>query len=219
MRSFPAKFAAACLISIMTTPAWAASLQVNDIAVRNCVPVQGWQVTANSVAPSGSENLFASDGLLPPIVSNDLPPMPNESALVLSSGDAVMPSNSGSAPAAAKEKMDVTDAATITPTSNGKTEKAPLGKKLISVVAAFCVGTPVCVVRRSKYEEKYAVNQMVGDTDKKFVKKLAAAFWLPFSIVDGTLEAPFDAAANGLMYSNKPFSKDQMSCGKLIQNN
>jgi hypothetical protein len=58
---------------------------------------------------------------------------------------------------------------------------------------------------------------MVGDSDSKSKKVLVGVFWFPFAVMCGTCEAPFDAAANGLMYP--AFSKDQLSQGKLIQNN
>ncbi len=90
-------------------------------------------------------------------------------------------------------------------------------KKIFSVATAFFIGTPVCVVRRSKYEEWYGVHGMIGDSDNKYKKVLAGTFWLPFAVITGTLEAPFDALGNGLMYP--AFSKDQLSEGKLIQNN
>jgi hypothetical protein len=90
-------------------------------------------------------------------------------------------------------------------------------RKCLSVVTAACVGTPICVVRRSKYEEWYGVHGMIGDSDSKFKKVLAGAIWLPCALICGAGEAPFDAVANSLMYP--AFSKDQMSKGKLIQNN
>ncbi len=97
------------------------------------------------------------------------------------------------------------------------TKKSTLPKKIFSVATAFFIGTPVCVVRRSKYEEWYGVHGMIGDSESKCKKVLASAFWLPFAVVTGTLEAPFDAVTNGAIYP--AFSKDQLSQGKLIQNN
>jgi len=96
-------------------------------------------------------------------------------------------------------------------------KKATLSKKIFGITTAFFIGTPVCVVRRSKYEEWYGVHGMIGDSESKTKKILAGAFWLPFAVVTGTAEAPFDAAANALMYP--AFSKDQQSKGKLVQNN
>jgi hypothetical protein len=96
-------------------------------------------------------------------------------------------------------------------------KKATLSKKIFSIATAFFIGTPVCVVRRTKYEEWYGVHGMIGDSESKTKKVLAGTFWLPFAVVTGTAEAPFDALANGIMYP--ALSKDQLSQGKLIQNN
>ena len=54
--------------------------------------------------------------------------------------------------------------------------KSSLPKKAFSVATAFFIGTPVCVVRRSKYEEWYGVHGMVGDSESKCKKVLAGAF-------------------------------------------
>jgi hypothetical protein len=102
-------------------------------------------------------------------------------------------------------------------TTNSQRTKVSTPKKVFSVATALLVGTPVCVVRRTKYEERYGVNGLIGSSDSKCKKVLASVFWLPFAVVCGTAEAPFDALANGLMYP--AFSKDQLSQGKLIQNN
>jgi hypothetical protein len=110
----------------------------------------------------------------------------------------------------------IADAAGTSSTTNSA-GKASLPKKALSVATAFFVGTPVCIVRRTKYEEWYGVHSMVGDSDNKAKKVLAGMFWFPFAVVNGTAEAPFDAFANGLMYPAG--SKDQQSRGKLIQNN
>jgi hypothetical protein len=96
---------------------------------------------------------------------------------------------------------------------------ASLGKKAVSFLAGSIAGTPICIVRRSKYEEWYGVHSMVGESKHKFARAVASTFWLPFAICTGTIEAPFDATANALMYSSRPFSKDQFSLGKLQQNN
>ncbi len=95
--------------------------------------------------------------------------------------------------------------------------KATLPKKVFSIATALFVGTPVCIVRRTKYEEWYGVKGLIGDSNNKCKKLLAGIVWLPCAVICGTGEAPFDAVANGLMYP--AFSKDQLSQGKLIQNN
>jgi len=113
-----------------------------------------------------------------------------------------------------------TDAASANSPPAGKTSqatKASLPKKVFSVATAFIVGTPVCVVRRTKYEEWYGVNGLIGNSNNKCKKVLARIIWFPCAVICGTGEAPFDALANGLMYP--AFSKDQLSQGKLIQNN
>lgn len=105
------------------------------------------------------------------------------------------------------------------PTGNtvSQATKSSLPKKVFSVATALVIGTPVCIVRRTKYEEGYGVNGLIGNSDNKCKKVLARVFWSPCAVISGTLEAPFDAFANGLMYP--AFSKDQLSQGKLIQNN
>jgi len=124
------------------------------------------------------------------------------------------------------EKRDLADAngsqapstsppASTTPSVPGP--KASLPKKVVSVASAIVIGTPVCMVRRTKYEEKYAIHGQLGDTDSKVKKAIFGTLWFPFAVVDGFAEAPFDAFANGIMYP--AFSKDQMSEGKLKQNN
>jgi hypothetical protein len=112
--------------------------------------------------------------------------------------------------------ISTTPSNSLTPTIN-KTTKATLPKKVFSVATALVIGTPVCIVRRTKYEEWYGVNGMVGDSTNKCKKVLAGIFWLPWAVICGTGEAPFDAVANGLMYP--AFTKDQLSQGKLVQNN
>jgi hypothetical protein len=118
-------------------------------------------------------------------------------------------------PAAAKTR--IADAGAASGSTGSPATKASPGKKLFSIIAATVIGTPVCMVRRTKYEESYGVKGMIGDSDRKASKLLAGVFWLPNAIVCGVAEAPFDAFANALMYP--AFSKDQLSEGKLIQNN
>src|SRR5208282_6095028 len=55
--------------------------------------------------------------------------------------------------------------------------KVSLPKKIFSIATAFLVGTPVCVVRRSKYEQWYGVHGMIGDSESKCKKILAGTFW------------------------------------------
>lgn len=88
---------------------------------------------------------------------------------------------------------------------------------MFSIATAVVIGTPVCVVRRTKYEEWYGVNGMVGDSAGKGKRVAAGIFWFPFAVLTGICEAPVDALANGLMYP--ALSKDQLSQRKLIQNN
>ena len=114
-------------------------------------------------------------------------------------------------------KPDALHTNNLTPNNNGKTNKTTLPKKAFSIATAFLIGTPVCIVRRTKYEERYTINNWVGEGAPKYEKVLAGIVWFPFAAICGTGEAPFDALANGLMYP--AFSKDQLSAGKLIQNN
>jgi hypothetical protein len=100
---------------------------------------------------------------------------------------------------------------------NNNVNKAPLAKKVFSVATALAIGTPVCIIRRTKYEEWYGVHGLIGNSNNKTKKVVAGVFWFPFALLCGTGEAPFDAVANGLMYP--AFSKDQLSQGNLIQNN
>jgi hypothetical protein len=117
----------------------------------------------------------------------------------------------------AQAPLTTADASANTSSSKGSSLKSSPAKKFTSIVTAFAIGTPVCMVRRTKYEESYAVKHWVGNSKSKFTRILAGTFWLPGAIVCGCGEAPFDAFANALMYP--AFSKDQISEGKLIQNN
>jgi hypothetical protein len=119
---------------------------------------------------------------------------------------------------AAEATRSIADASgTQTAAASGSAAKSSLPKKALSLASALVIGTPVCIVRRTKYEEWYAVHGFLGDTKSKFKKVLFGTVWFPFAAVCGTAEAPFDAFANGLMYP--AFSKDQLSEGKLVQNN
>jgi hypothetical protein len=132
-----------------------------------------------------------------------------------STGAAAVMTSTGPKEAGASNVRVADASGASSPTSQAG--KASLPKKAFSVATALLIGTPVCIVRRTKYEEWYAVHSMVGDSDNKAKKILAGVFWAPFAAISGTAEAPFDACANGLMYPAG--SKDQQSRGKLIQNN
>jgi hypothetical protein len=95
--------------------------------------------------------------------------------------------------------------------------KVPFTRRVISCVTGTAVGIPVCMVRRSKYEDLHAVKQMTN-TDNKVAKGALRAFWMPFAIVTGVCESPADGTINAIRNSSRPFSKDQMSLGELKQN-
>jgi len=107
-------------------------------------------------------------------------------------------------------------------TSNVPAKKTPANvpfhKKFVSFLAGTVVGVPVCMVRRSKYEDWYAVHGMVGDSDNKLARATLGTLWFPFAVVTGVCEAPFDGAINAFRNTDKPFSKDQFSLGELKQN-
>jgi hypothetical protein len=153
------------------------------------------------------------------------PPSPssvNKVVRAASASDAIptverVSSDAGATEPRTPSNQRVADSTIKANNASGSPAHASLPKKCLSTLAAAVIGTPVCVVRRTKYEEWYAAHGMVGDSDSKILKALAATFWFPFAAIDGTAEAPFDAVANGLMYP--AFSQDQMSKGKLIQNN
>jgi len=74
------------------------------------------------------------------------------------------------------------------------------------------------MVRRSKYEDWFAVNSMVGDSGGKFKRVTLKVLWGPFAVVTGVCESPIDGLINAVRNSDKPFSKDQFSLGELKQN-
>jgi|SRR5271156_1807860 len=87
--------------------------------------------------------------------------------------------------------------------------------RVCSIVTGTIVGTPVCMLRCSVWEEKYATKGMVGDTDDKFLQTAAGTFWLPLGAMTGVCEAPFSALKRSYANSDKPFSKDQFSLGHI----
>ncbi len=106
-----------------------------------------------------------------------------------------------------------------TPTAGNPGKKhfglSALPMRVCSIVAGTVVGTPVCMVRCSIWEEKYATRGMVGDTDDKFLQVAAGTAWVPLGLLTGIPEAPFSALKRSYINSDKPFSKDQFSLGHI----
>lgn len=107
---------------------------------------------------------------------------------------------------------------TSAPSSSAAATKVSMPKRLAGCLAGTFVGIPVCMVRRSKYEDWYAVHGMIGDSDNKFARITLGALWYPFAVVTGVCESPADGTINAVRNSSKPFSKDQFSLGVLKQN-
>jgi hypothetical protein len=118
-----------------------------------------------------------------------------------------------------------------TPTTAPTTTTAPSATKhksssgasfpvrVAGVIVGTLVGTPVCVVRKSIDEQKYAVQGMVGDTNSKLKRLVAGAIWLPLGIATGTVESPICAAVNSLRENDKPFSKSQFAISDIKKDN
>ena len=101
------------------------------------------------------------------------------------------------------------------PANTGKAKASSrhssFAKKFLGVVTGVIVGTPVCMVRKPLDEDKYAVADLTGNSDKGRAVVPTTVLWAPFSVVGGILEAPFCAFNNSLVNYDKPFSKEQFS--------
>jgi hypothetical protein len=106
----------------------------------------------------------------------------------------------------------------VKPASAGKTITSPkhssIATKFLGVITGIVVGTPICMVRKPVDEDKYAVADLTGNSNKGRAVAPTATLWAPFAAVQGILEAPFWAVNNSLVNYNKPFSKDQFSLVK-----
>jgi hypothetical protein len=105
------------------------------------------------------------------------------------------------------------DGATTNSTKPQKSSSgmARLPIKVLGFVTGAIVGTPICMVRKSIDEQKYAIDGIVGDHDTKVWKFCAGTFWLPFSVVTGVAESPVSSTFISFKNSDKPFSKSQFS--------
>ena len=104
------------------------------------------------------------------------------------------------------------------PTKQASGTKVAMPTRIAGCIAGTFVGIPVCMVRRSKFENWYAVHSMVGNTGNKAARVTLRVLWAPFAVITGVCEAPADGTVNAIRYSSKPFSKDQFSLGELKQN-
>jgi hypothetical protein len=101
--------------------------------------------------------------------------------------------------------------------SNAKSSpSASVPKRVLGTVIGTFVGTPICAVRRIAYNEKYGLHGMIGDADNKLAIVSAGAFWMPFSVVIGAVEAPCYSFKHSLCNNDKPFSKEQFSLGNDV---
>jgi hypothetical protein len=107
-------------------------------------------------------------------------------------------------------KAVVSGAAPPAPAKKTPTNKECLAKRVLGFTVGAVVGAPVCVVRKSIDEEKYGIAGMIGNTDNKSAQVSAGAFWLPFAVFTGTVEAPVYSIMNSLK-ADEPFSKAQFS--------
>ena len=115
---------------------------------------------------------------------------------------------------ATNNSADSQSIAANTSQATAPAKHSSLAKKFLGVVAGAIVGTPVCMFKRPIVDDKYAVSDLTGNSDKPRAVVPAAALWAPFAGVAGVLEAPFFAANNSLVYWQKPFSKEQFSLVK-----
>jgi hypothetical protein len=104
------------------------------------------------------------------------------------------------------------------PATTTANTKVSMPTRLAGCIAGTMVGIPVCVVRRSKFEDWYAAHNMVGDDGNKALRVTLKALWCPVAVITGVCEAPADGTMNAIRNSSKPFSKDQFSLGVLKQN-
>jgi hypothetical protein len=88
--------------------------------------------------------------------------------------------------------------------------------RILGAIVGTFVGTPVCFIRRSVWDEKEGVRGIVGDTNNKLAVVSAGAFWLPFGITTGLLEAPCYSFKHSMCNTDKPFSKEQFSLGEQV---
>jgi hypothetical protein len=96
------------------------------------------------------------------------------------------------------------------------TKHSCFATKFLGVVTGIIVGTPICMVRKPLDEDKYAVADLTGTSNKGRAVAPTAVLWAPFAGVQGILEAPFWAVNNSLVNYDKPFSKDQFSLVKPV---
>jgi len=95
--------------------------------------------------------------------------------------------------------------------SNKPKRRASVSKSILGAITGLIVGTPVCAVRGTIDEDKFAVTDMTGGNKEKKNIVAAAVFWAPFSAAAAVLESPFWALNNSLVHYDKPFSKQQFS--------
>jgi len=100
---------------------------------------------------------------------------------------------------------------------NSLSSKPSVPKRVLGAFVGTVVGTPICFVRRAAWDEKEGVRGIIGDTNNKVAVVAAGAFWLPFSVVTGFLEAPCYAFKQSMCNTDKPFSCEQFSLGKDVE--
>lgn len=105
------------------------------------------------------------------------------------------------------------DESVATTSSLGPSSTPSAHKRILGAVIGTVIGTPICAVRRIAYNETYGVHGMVGNTDNRVAIVSAGAFWLPFSVVIGAVEAPCYSFKHSVCNTAKPFSKEQFSLG------
>jgi hypothetical protein len=95
--------------------------------------------------------------------------------------------------------------------------KPSIPKRVLGAIVGTVVGTPVCIARRILWDEKDGIRGIVGDTSNKVAIVSAGAFWLPFSITTGCVEAPCYSFKHSMCNTDKPFSKEQFSLGNEVE--
>jgi hypothetical protein len=153
----------------------------------------------------------------PNVVPNDTSDKPNLQANDIPQ-QSPLPSNPINSPSASTSTTPSQATAAPSTSTQAKGEKVSMPTRIAGCVAGTFVGVPVCMVRRSKYENWFAVHGMIGDSDNKFARATLSTLWFPFAVVTGVCESPIDGLTNAVRNSSKPFSKDQFSLGELKQN-
>lgn len=136
--------------------------------------------------------------------------------LLVVSSTAAWAEPSPSDPAANNSSSSSTSANSKKSSSSSSTfSLSDLPKKALGFLTGCVVGIPVCCVRNTIYDEKYAVKNWTGDTDVTRLKILTGVVWAPFAASEACGVSPLLAMKHSAQHFNEPFSKAQFGLGDL----